>query len=304
VPPLRTADDVFLLAAQRPDIGTTRPALHDLIELADRTDTGHLLSLRRKATTPAREITGIDVSASFLGRRTFTRYNAEDVGGPSLARRLGVPYHSRRTGAAPPPGCCGWRLTLDGTRATLMLRVDDRPLHRRAYKQHTVPGTLHPPLAAAMAALAGIRPGHTVLDPCRGAGTLLIEAALARPDARFHGYGLSVDAVAAARANAGGLPVAVRRSDAGRLPLPDAPSTAGGRSCAGSLPPRARPCSFCRTATTWPPLSGTTSPRCACGACACPGLGPSSSVWRRRARAGAAAPGNYRKDGRKPSARR
>jgi SAM-dependent methyltransferase len=72
-----------------------------------------------------------------------------------------------------------------------------------------------------MAALAGIRPGHTVLDPCRGAGTLLIESALARPDARFHGYGLSVDAVAAARANAGGLPVAVRRSDAGRLPLPD-----------------------------------------------------------------------------------
>ncbi|MFE1251608.1 hypothetical protein [Streptomyces sp. NPDC058766] len=51
-------------------------------------------------------------------------------------RRLGVPYRSRRDGAAPPPGCCGWRLTLDGTRATLMLRVDDRPLHRRAYKRH------------------------------------------------------------------------------------------------------------------------------------------------------------------------
>lgn len=66
-----------------------------------------------------------------------------------------------------------------------MLRVGDLPLHRRAYKQHTVAGTLHPPLAAAMAALADIRPGHTVLAPCRGSGTLPIEAALARPDTRF-----------------------------------------------------------------------------------------------------------------------
>lgn len=225
-PPLRTADDVFLLAAQRPDIGTTRQRLQELTELAHLADTDHLLSLRHSSlrhsvTASAREITGIDVSASFLGRRTFTRYDAEDIVGRALARRLGVPYHSRRTGTAPPPGSCGWRLTLDGTRATLMLRVDDRPLHRRAYKQHTIPGTLHPPLAAAMATLADIRPGHAVLDPCCGAGTLLIEAALAQPDARFHGFDLSADAVTAARTNAGELPVAIRRSDAGRLPLPD-----------------------------------------------------------------------------------
>ncbi|GAB2984125.1 hypothetical protein GCM10023080_057460 [Streptomyces pseudoechinosporeus] len=220
-PPLRTADDVFLLAAQRPDIGTTRQRLHELTELAHLADTDHLLSLRHSATASARGITGIDVSASFLGRRTFTRYDAEDVVGQALARRLGVPYHSRRTGTAPPPGCCGWRLTLDGTRATLMLRVEDRPLHRRAYKQHTIPGTLHPPLAAAMATLADIRPGHAVLDPCCGAGTLLIEAALAQPDAHFHGFDLSADAITAARANAGELPVAIRRSDAGRFPLSD-----------------------------------------------------------------------------------
>ena len=226
-PPLRTADDVFLLAAQRPDIGTTRQRLHELAELAelgertDLADADHLLSLRHGTMTSGRGITGIDVSASFLGRRTFTRYDAEDVVGQALARRLGVPYHSRRTGTAPPPGGCGWRLTLDGTRATLMLRLDERPLHRRAYKQRTIPGTLHPPLAAAMAVLADIRPGHTVLDPCCGAGTLLIEAALAQPDARFQGFDLSANALTAARTNAGELPLAIRRSDAARLPLPD-----------------------------------------------------------------------------------
>ncbi|WP_328768994.1 methyltransferase domain-containing protein [Streptomyces sp. NBC_00286] len=220
-PPLRTADDVFLLAAERPDIGTTRQRLQELAELAELADPKRLLSLRYGGTTPTRRITGVDVSASFLGRRTFTRYDAEDVVGQALARRLGVPYHSRRTGTAPPPGGCGWRLTLDGTRATLMLRLDDRPLHRRPYKQHTIPGTLHPPLAAAMAVLADIRPGHTVLDPCCGAGTLLIEPALAQPDARFQGFDLSTNALTAARANAAELPITIRRADAARLPLPD-----------------------------------------------------------------------------------
>ncbi|NGO14172.1 methyltransferase domain-containing protein [Streptomyces sp. HC44] len=226
-PMLRTADDVFLLAAQRADIGTTKHGLQALAELAELADTDRLLRLRR-GLTASDELTGIDVSASFLGRRTFNRYDAEDVVGPALARRLGVPYHSRRTGVASPPGHWGWRLTLDGTRATLMLRITDQPQHRRAYKRRTIPGTLHPPLAAAMAAMADISPGQVVVDPCCGAGTLLIEAALAQPGAHFHGFDLSPDAITAARANAValpdtvGLPIAIDRSDAGRLPLPDA----------------------------------------------------------------------------------
>ncbi|MEV8594277.1 methyltransferase domain-containing protein [Streptomyces sp. NPDC052012] len=216
----RTADDVFLLAAQAGDPGRTKPDLTALTGLADRTDPGRLLSRRRALLPAADRPTGIDVSASFLGRRTFSRYDAEDAVGTVLARRLGLPYHSRRTGEAPPPGTWGWRLTLDGGQATLMARIDDRPAHRRPYKHRTVPGTLHPPVAAALAALADLRPGHTVLDPCCGAGTLLIEAALTCPGVHCHGFDLSPDAVAAARANARSLPVTVRRSDAGRLPVP------------------------------------------------------------------------------------
>lgn len=222
IPALRTADDLFLSAARRPDIGTTKHDLQALTELVALADTDLLVRLRRALTQAPAEVPGIDVSASFLGRRTFSRFDAEDVLGTALAERLGVPYHSRRTGDAPPPGYWGWRLTLDGAHAALMMRVGDRPLHRRSYKQRMIKGTLHPPLAAAMAALAGIRPDHTVLDPCCGAGTLLIEAALARPGARLYGFDLSPDAVAAARANAAAVPVHVDRGDAGRLPLPDA----------------------------------------------------------------------------------
>ncbi|MFG1876437.1 methyltransferase domain-containing protein [Sphaerisporangium sp. NPDC049003] len=217
---LRTADDVFLLAAQGADTGTARESVEALARLADLAEAGSLMRLRESHGGPG-EVTGVEVSASFLGRRNFNRYDVEDAVGHALARRLGLGYHSRRAGTAPPPGHSGWRVTLDGTRATLMLRIAGRPLHRREYKRCSVPGTLHPPLAAAMARMAGIRPGHTVLDPCCGAGTLLIEAWSQQPGARFHGFDLASEALRAAERNAAGLPVTIERGDAGRLPVPD-----------------------------------------------------------------------------------
>ncbi|GIH78119.1 methyltransferase domain-containing protein [Planobispora longispora] len=217
---LRTADDVFLLAARCAETGTARRDAAALALLADLADPGPLARLRRDHGGPG-ALTGVEVSASFLGRRNFTRYDVEDAVGHALARRLGTGYHSRRTGTAPPPGHSGWRVTLDGEHATLLLRIAERPLHRRDYKRRSVPGTLHPPLAAAMAQMAGIRPGHTVLDPCCGAGTLLIEAGAQQPQARLHGFDLDPRAVHAAAENAAGLPVALARADAGRLPLPD-----------------------------------------------------------------------------------
>ncbi|MBD3143181.1 TRM11 family SAM-dependent methyltransferase [Microbispora bryophytorum] len=216
---LRTADDVFLLAAQGSDVGVSRKGAAALAGLAGAADLAVLARLRRHHGGLG-AITGVEVSASFLGRRNFTRYDVEDAVGHALAARLGVGYHSRR-GGAPPPGHSGWRVTLDGERATLLLRIAERPLHRRAYKRRFVPGTLHPPLAAAMVAMAGIEPGDTVLDPCCGAGTLLIEAVRQRPGIRAHGFDLAWQAVAAARENAAGLPVAVTLADAGRLPVPD-----------------------------------------------------------------------------------
>ncbi|WP_182873429.1 methyltransferase domain-containing protein [Microbispora sp. H10670] len=217
---LRTADDVFLLAAQGPDVGASRQGAAALAGLAGAADLAALARLRRDHGGP-RGLTGVEVSASFLGRRTFTRYDVEDAVGRVLAGRLGVGYHSRRGAGAPPPGHSGWRVTLDGERATLLLRIAERPLHRREYKRQSVPGSLHPPLAAAMVAMAGVEPGDTVLDPCCGAGTLLIEAAGQCPGARLYGFDLAGRAVTAARENAAGLPVAVGRADAGRLPVRD-----------------------------------------------------------------------------------
>lgn len=107
---------------------------------------------------------------------------------------------------------------MDGSRATVALRIADRPAHRRAYKQATVPGTLHPPLAAAMVRLASVHSRGVVLDPCCGAGTLLVEADRAAPGAVL--VGVDRDPAALRAASVNGPLVKWVRADAGRLPVP------------------------------------------------------------------------------------
>ncbi|MCI2417574.1 methyltransferase domain-containing protein [Saccharopolyspora sp. K220] len=217
----RTADDVFLLAGRRDDIGPHKRDLASLTELVHTLDLDSLQHERRIRGGP-HDFAGIEISASYLGRRTYNRYDIEDTIGPALANRLRVPYHSRRGGTAPPPGYCGWRLTLDGTNATLLLRLGEFPAHRREYKTATIPGTLHPPVAAAMALLADLHPGQTVLDPCCGAGTLLIEAHHAVPGMTLIGFDLASRPRRAAKINSiGTAPLRIERADAAALPVAD-----------------------------------------------------------------------------------
>ncbi|RCG31700.1 methyltransferase domain-containing protein [Sphaerisporangium album] len=217
---LRTADDVFVLAAVADGVGPSKACLPRLAAAVRATDLEELRDLRGRCGGGP-EVTGVDVSASFLGRRAYTRFDVEDAVGAEVARALGVRYHPRRGGGVPPAGTMSWRVTVEGERATLAVRIAARPLHRRPYKQASVPGTLHPPVAAAMARLALLDGARTVLDPCCGAGTLLVEASAIAARARLVGLDRDPDAVrAAARNGSPGIAWAV--ADAGRLPLPGA----------------------------------------------------------------------------------
>jgi 23S rRNA G2445 N2-methylase RlmL len=215
---LATADDVFVLAAEVGGIGRARADLGRLrLALAD-ADLEQVRQVRERCGGPPGAGT-LDVSASVLGRRAFNRYDLEDTVGEVLARRLGLPYRSRREGVRPPAGGLGWRVTVVDDHATVALRVPDRPLHRRPYKAASVPGTLHPPLAAAMLRLAGA--GDVLLDPCCGAGTLPIEAARAGVAARVLGSDADRAAVAASVVNGRGTAVTWSVADAGTLPVGD-----------------------------------------------------------------------------------
>jgi tRNA (guanine6-N2)-methyltransferase len=215
---LSTADDVLLLAASLRGVGATRADLQRLRRGLGTMDGRELMAIRRRLGG-AEPRSGIDVSASFVGTRAYNRFDIEDVVGAHLAAILDLPYHSRRSGTRPPAGTCSWRVTLDGELATVALRVAERPSHRRGYKRASVPGTLHPPLAAAMVRLAGVGEGDTVVDPCCGAGTLLVEVGIAAPGARLLGADHDPAALSAARVNSLGLPVGWLLADAAALPL-------------------------------------------------------------------------------------
>lgn len=187
---LRTADDVFLVGRVFRGVGHTRADLSRVARAAGRLPVECLLAQRTACGVPP-PAPGAEVVASFVGRRNFSRYDLEDAVGAALPG-----YVSRRR-RVPDPGVQSWRLTVVGDEAVLALRVAGRPLHRRPYRTRTVPGSLHPPLAAALVRLAGVAPGMTVLNPCCGAGTLLIESVDASSAADSAGHRLGIDATPA-----------------------------------------------------------------------------------------------------------
>jgi len=81
------------------------------------------------------------------------------------------------------------------------LRPRLSPDPRFPYRQQDVPAASHPPLAAAMARLAGPFPEETVWDPFCGSALELIERVRLTGVRRILGTDLSPDAIQAARAN-------------------------------------------------------------------------------------------------------
>ncbi|WP_460539866.1 TRM11 family SAM-dependent methyltransferase [Glycomyces halotolerans] len=162
------------------------------------------------------------VSASIIGQRTYNRHDLEDVVGAFLSEQLNARFASRRGGQRPPAGAAEWRAVLSPEGLLLGYRGRRPPLHRRSWKTTSIRGTLHPPVAAAMARLAGIEAGMTVLDPCCGAGTILVEAAELAPGADLIGSDLDPDALAASVRNARHLAgIALAKADAAQLPMPN-----------------------------------------------------------------------------------
>jgi hypothetical protein len=195
---LGTVDDVFVVVGEIDGIGRHRDSLRRLASLPVDLDTVACLLGRGGPRT-------FDVVASFLGRRNYNRFE--------LAGSLAAAGGWTRV---PRNGELSLRIHVAGSVATVAARVARAPLHRRAYPVETVPGSLHPPLARALALLAGT----PFVDPFCGAGTIPIEGALAG----FATSGTDVDprAVAASSRNAAAAGVAVPFAEADAAAIDEA----------------------------------------------------------------------------------
>jgi 23S rRNA G2445 N2-methylase RlmL len=202
---LRTADDVFVDVGRatltgRVSAPTTAEAV---LAFPWTTRVAELAWIRDLPPNP-----GIDVVASVEGHNTLTRFAVENAAGLGLAKTLDGHYLERTpAGRAPGPTSITARIFVrgdvaHGSEIVATLRLGATPLHRRAYKQDTGPGTLHPPLAAALAQLAAPEPNQHVLDPFCGDGTIAIETALAFPDVNVTGSDLDKTRLANAERNA------------------------------------------------------------------------------------------------------
>jgi hypothetical protein len=222
-PGLRVADDAFVVAGLIDGVGPHKSSLRHLA--------GRLDPCRIRAAAAAVPASGgweagpgpVDVVASIAGPHSYSRYDVEEQVGAELGRILRRAYVSRRGGNPDRGGAAAmsWRVSIIDGEAIVGLRWGARPLHRRAYRSATVPGALHPPVAAAMATICGVRRG-VLLDPFCGCGTILIEAGVRAPGLRLAGFDLDRAALAAAAGNMAraGVDVGLVRCDGARLPVP------------------------------------------------------------------------------------
>lgn len=201
---LRCVDDVYAYVADLPGFDRARASLAAFAPLARIDFDGVLATIaavRPLAVAPAYRVT-----ASTLGKRNYSRYDIEDAVKAAL-EPTGWRFVPNRPDVETTEDL-DLRVLVEDDRALVGVRLGDAPLHRRAYKQASTPGSLKAPVAYCLCLLTGVSPGDVVLDPTCGAGTILVEVA-ALTGGLVAGVDIDADAIAAAAQNsqAAGLPV-------------------------------------------------------------------------------------------------
>lgn len=213
---LRTVDDLFLEAARWTQITHTRDMLTRLQQASRELELASMVaacaSIRPIPAKP-----NFSVSASFVGKRNYSANEIKMTVAEGVSARYPFTYTEDDRSAD-----LNIRLFIEHDIAYVGVRLSKHPLHERPYQQVHRPGSLKPSVASAMLLMADVRPAMRVLDPCCGAGTILIE--VAAMGAVALGGDIEAKAVDAARVNAASaqLSTQIEQWDARNIPLPDA----------------------------------------------------------------------------------
>jgi 23S rRNA G2445 N2-methylase RlmL len=168
---LRTTEDVFLLAWGTDQL-TYRAEDLDLIRrwTARQPDWAQLLRLHHALRPKPKGRPTYHLVTQMEGQHAYLRREARKALAEGLAGKFPASWQPAEENAAVEV----W-LSIDQATAVCGLRLSDRTMRHRTYKLEHRPASLRPTVAAAMVRLAELRPGHVVLDPMCGAGTVLAE---------------------------------------------------------------------------------------------------------------------------------
>ena len=212
---LRTVDDVFLYLDTWHEIARARQTLNVLRDSSAHLNLDAALAICKQIRTIQNPPT-FSITANFVGKRNYTTDEIKQACALGIVETHGWVYSEDDTKAD-----LNVRVFIEGDRAVVGLRLAARSLSKRSYKQEHVLGSLKPAVAAALLQLANVTANIRLLDPCCGAGTILIEAKAYGAEA--WGGDSSQQALTAARLNAAqaGVDVDIQQWDARALPLFD-----------------------------------------------------------------------------------
>jgi 23S rRNA G2445 N2-methylase RlmL len=192
---LRTADDIYAYHGSCSGIDHTKASVAIISSYFER----RILPVVVKVNPRF-----VRVTVSFLGSRNFNRFYVERAlnsllfSNPGINARI-LSNEKEETWTA---GETRIRIHIEDEEAFFGIGLQDKPLHRRTWRADSYPAQLHPPLAAAMAMIAGDLNLSTIIDPFCGSGTILIESALQRPAIPHIGYDVAEPAISTASMNA------------------------------------------------------------------------------------------------------
>ena len=169
---------------------------------------------------PLGERLSFSVSVNFVGRRNYSADEIKALVAEGVGSRYGWRYGGEDETSL------NLRVFIEHDHAWVGLRLSGHPLHSRLYKQAHVSGSLKPPVAAAMVALAAAPTGDRVLDPYCGAGTIAIEAGLVGLAPIAFDRDPGALSAAAENARLAGVSLPLGLADGRRLPL-----SAGAADC-------------------------------------------------------------------------
>jgi len=171
---LRCVEDVFLLLWGSDQL-TYRAADLELIEKWTRRepDWARALQLHHQVHKKPGGKPTYRLVTQLRGEHGYRRVDAAKAFARGMAGRFPASWKPADEGASVEV----W-LTIHGKRAVCGLRLSDKTMRHRTYKEGHMPASLRPVAAACMVRLAGAKHGMRLLDPMCGTGTILAEQLL------------------------------------------------------------------------------------------------------------------------------